>query len=66
MTIPDTAASYDAGALAAEAVRLDIRAHAAESVTAALDHVIETTPVPARVIICGSLYLAGHVLERNG
>ncbi len=24
------------------------------------------SPVPSRVLICGSLYLAGHVLSENG
>jgi dihydrofolate synthase/folylpolyglutamate synthase len=41
-------------------------AEAAVSVDAALDALIQHDPRPTRVMICGSLYLAGAVLARNG
>lgn len=37
-----------------------------ESVDAGLDALIRHDPSPTRVMICGSLYLAGAVLARNG
>jgi dihydrofolate synthase/folylpolyglutamate synthase len=40
-------------------------AQAAESIEAALAELVKQ-PGPARVLICGSLYLAGVVLARNG
>ncbi|WP_439141333.1 bifunctional folylpolyglutamate synthase/dihydrofolate synthase [Planktotalea sp.] len=40
-------------------------AHEANSVEAALDAIAKGSP-RARVLICGSLYLAGHVLRENG
>ncbi|OYU62489.1 MAG: bifunctional folylpolyglutamate synthase/dihydrofolate synthase [Bradyrhizobium sp. PARBB1] len=42
-----------------------IEAEAAESVAAALAKIVATAP-NARVLICGSLYLAGAILRENG
>jgi dihydrofolate synthase/folylpolyglutamate synthase len=33
---------------------------------AALEDLLATQPAPMRILICGSLYLAGAVLGRNG
>ena len=55
--------SADATASAAESVGL--RASTAESVMAALADIVAMNP-EARVLICGSLYLAGAVLRENG
>jgi dihydrofolate synthase / folylpolyglutamate synthase len=41
-------------------------AEAVASVDAALDELIQRDQHPTRVMICGSLYLAGAVLARNG
>lgn len=41
-------------------------AQAAPSVAAALDDLAARLPGPARILICGSLYLAGTVLAENG
>jgi dihydrofolate synthase/folylpolyglutamate synthase len=35
-------------------------------VGAALEDLLATQPAPMRILICGSLYLAGRVLVRNG
>ena len=43
-----------------------ITAKAAADVTGALADIIATSKRPARVLICGSLYLAGSVLTDNG
>ena len=39
---------------------------AADSVMAALKSIVEGAGGPSRILICGSLYLAGHVLSENG
>jgi dihydrofolate synthase/folylpolyglutamate synthase len=51
---------------AAAARAAGIAAETARSVDAALDRILATEPGPARVLICGSLYLAGVVLAENG
>jgi len=38
----------------------------ANDIGAALEDLFATQPPPMRILICGSLYLAGQVLERNG
>ena len=38
----------------------------ADDVGAALEDLLATQPAPMRILICGSLYLAGTVLARNG
>jgi dihydrofolate synthase/folylpolyglutamate synthase len=38
----------------------------ANDVGAALEDLLATQPAPIRILICGSLYLAGTVLARNG
>jgi dihydrofolate synthase/folylpolyglutamate synthase len=40
-------------------------AHEADSIDSALKAIFKASP-NARVLICGSLYLAGHVLRENG
>lgn len=68
ITIPGEPASLSAEDAAAAAARhFCMDAAPAASVEAALDALIAChEPGPARVLICGSLYLAGKVLERNG
>ena len=48
--------------LAEVALRAGFAAEAASSVPMALDRVRATEAGPTRVLVCGSLYLAGHVL----
>ena len=38
----------------------------ANDIGAALEDLLVTQPAPMRILICGSLYLAGAVLARNG
>lgn len=47
------------------ALSVGIDAEAADSVAAALARIVATAP-DARVLICGSLYLAGAILRENG
>jgi dihydrofolate synthase / folylpolyglutamate synthase len=62
--VPDEPASRDPIEAAAEAASLGIAARPAPDVTTALG-AIAAGPKPARVLVCGSLYLAGHVLREN-
>ncbi len=64
--IPGEVQSRDAADLAAMARDLAFDAAPADSVTAALADLAAVDPTPARVLICGSLYLAGHVLDPPG
>jgi dihydrofolate synthase/folylpolyglutamate synthase len=41
-------------------------APASPSVAAAIRDIAPLIEGPARILICGSLYLAGHVLSENG
>jgi dihydrofolate synthase/folylpolyglutamate synthase len=65
VTIPDAPASFSAADLAGIAQGQAISASVAASVTSALEAVIADASVPVRIVICGSLYLAGHVLSTN-
>jgi dihydrofolate synthase / folylpolyglutamate synthase len=63
--VPDEPASWDYRA-AADWLRASGAGAAADaSVDAALATLAETAPQPFRVLICGSLYLAGHILRDN-
>ncbi|MDH3662979.1 MAG: bifunctional folylpolyglutamate synthase/dihydrofolate synthase, partial [Alphaproteobacteria bacterium] len=44
---------------------LGLVAEAADDVESALSTIAEHASTPVRVLICGSLYLAGHVLRAN-
>ena len=62
--IPDSSLSFAPAALAAEAQASGLHAaSAAPNITSALRALFGP---PGRVLICGSLYLAGHVLAENG
>jgi dihydrofolate synthase/folylpolyglutamate synthase len=65
VTIPGEDNPHPAAQIAAAARRLGIETREAASVEAALDE-IRQGPGPARVLICGSLHLAGGVLAENG
>jgi dihydrofolate synthase/folylpolyglutamate synthase len=64
--IPDAAASVPAEALAATARRAGLPAEAAPDVAAAVRDAAALAGPGGRVMICGSLYLAGVVLRANG
>ncbi|MEY8840147.1 bifunctional folylpolyglutamate synthase/dihydrofolate synthase, partial [Cribrihabitans sp. XS_ASV171] len=65
ISIPGESATLSAEETAAAALSVGMEAHTAESVRAALDAIIASDR-QARILICGSLYLAGHVLRENG
>lgn len=63
VTIPDQQAAIPAETLAQAATRCGLAATPAHSVADALATLLAAAgDAPARVLICGSLYLAGHVL----
>lgn len=66
VAIPAAEASYGAEALAEIAVGVGAAARPAGSVEAATARIAAEASPPCRVLICGSLYLAGHVLASNG
>jgi dihydrofolate synthase/folylpolyglutamate synthase len=67
VAIPDQPASLTAEALAAEAAALHTGVRAAPSVAGALQAIAGGSgDANCPVMICGSLYLAGHVLAANG
>jgi dihydrofolate synthase/folylpolyglutamate synthase len=65
VTIPCEANPLPAEAIAAAARSVGIAAHEAASVEAAMRAIIDGAE-PGRVLICGSLHLAGVVLAENG
>ena len=66
VTIPGEPASLAAEETAAFARAAGLEASTADTVAAALDAIAASEPAPARVLICGSIYLAGKVLAENG
>ena len=66
LPIPGEANAVPAGTLAGIARKLGIAAEAAPDATAAIKALVAQAPVPSRILICGSLYLAGTILADNG
>ncbi|RME94325.1 MAG: bifunctional folylpolyglutamate synthase/dihydrofolate synthase, partial [Alphaproteobacteria bacterium] len=64
--IPGRERGQDADALAAVARAAGLHAIAAPSLQDALAMSFAYARQPVRVLVCGSLYLAGHMLEING
>ncbi|OUD09857.1 bifunctional folylpolyglutamate synthase/dihydrofolate synthase [Marivivens niveibacter] len=66
VTIPNEPNSFDADDLSAAAQSAGFTdATTAASVTKAVEKIAQSDPA-ARILICGSLYLAGHILRSNG
>lgn len=67
VTIPGADASLPAERLCGMARNAGLSANAASSIDEALDRlVIAAGRAVPRILICGSLYLAGHILKDNG
>ncbi|MCU0885873.1 MAG: bifunctional folylpolyglutamate synthase/dihydrofolate synthase [Beijerinckiaceae bacterium] len=65
--IPGQQAARTADDVAGQARSVGLSARPAGSVPAALEDIAQRTwPTPPRILICGSLYLAGEVLGLNG
>lgn len=66
VTIPDEKASISGKDLTAMAVEAGVAAHAVQSALAAAAEIAAAHPDGGRVLLCGSLYFAGHVLADHG
>ena len=64
--IPNEANAVPAEAVCAAAKEAGLDAEAAADMPAAIRAIAGRGPDPARILICGSLYLAGTVLADNG
>jgi dihydrofolate synthase/folylpolyglutamate synthase len=66
--VPDSDAGFDPEVLARIAMEMDVPARAQPHVRAAFETIRESFAKrqPPRILICGSLYLAGSVLRENG
>lgn len=64
VSIPGEANTLSAADTAAAADRAGLAAHIAENVQSAIAAITDKAP-NARILICGSLYLAGHVMREN-
>lgn len=65
VSIPGETATLPASETVAAALEAGFQASEASGVLAAVQHLAKTDPT-ARILICGSLYLAGNVLRENG
>lgn len=65
VSIPGEANTLSAEDTVAAALKSGMSATPAETVLSAIHSIIRTDPA-ARILICGSLYLAGRVLQENG
>ncbi|WP_108813899.1 bifunctional folylpolyglutamate synthase/dihydrofolate synthase [Loktanella sp. Alg231-35] len=64
VSIPGEANTIPGEKTAAEAGKVGLRAEVAKDVQTAIKQITKATP-NARILICGSLYLAGHVIREN-
>jgi dihydrofolate synthase/folylpolyglutamate synthase len=64
--VPGSEAGFEPLTLARIAMDSDVPARAYPSVRAALRELNQNAGPPPRILICGSLYLAGSVLRENG
>ncbi|MEP4035317.1 folylpolyglutamate synthase/dihydrofolate synthase family protein [Pseudophaeobacter sp.] len=65
ISIPDEINTLPAEATQAAAQSVGLEAATAKNTTEALQAILQKAP-DSRVLICGSLYLAGHILRENG
>jgi len=63
---PEGHAAYTPVEACAKAAEVGLDCVPANDIGAALEDLLATQPAPMRILICGSLYLAGAVLARNG
>jgi len=69
VAIRNSDAGLDPAALAHDAAEAGLEAQPASSAASALSEIAietETDPIPPRILIGGSLYFAGNILEENG
>ncbi len=64
--MPEGHSAYTPQDACAKAAEVGLDCLPANDIGAALEDLLATQPAPMRILICGSLYLAGAVLARNG
>jgi len=64
--VPSSDAAYKPGDLAAAALRAGFKTTATAETALGAVNALKQNPGPARILICGSLYLAGEILKDNG
>ena len=64
VSIPGEANTLTAAETVRQARKVGLQAYEAKTVSWAIDQIIAQSPT-ARILICGSLYLAGHILREN-
>ena len=65
VSIPGEANTLPAEVTAKEAISVGMKSHEATSVGDAITQITQVDP-DCRILICGSLYLAGDILKENG
>lgn len=63
---PEGHSAYTPAEACAKAAEVGLDCVPANDIGAALEDLLATQPAPMRILICGSLYVAGEVLVRNG
>ena len=63
---PEGHSAYTPAEACAKAAEVGLDCVPTNDIGAALEDLLATQPAPMRILICGSLYLAGSVLARNG
>ena len=63
---PEGHSAYTPDEACAKASDVGLDCAPSNDIGAALEDLLATQPAPMRILICGSLYLAGEVLARNG
>jgi dihydrofolate synthase/folylpolyglutamate synthase len=63
---PEGHSAYTPEEACAKAADVGLDCGPSNDIGAALEDLLVTQPAPMRILICGSLYLAGEVLARNG
>jgi len=63
---PEGHSAYSPAEACQKAAEVGLDCVPANDIGAALEDLLATQPAPMRILICGSLYLAGAVLARNG
>jgi dihydrofolate synthase/folylpolyglutamate synthase len=64
--LPEGHSAYTPQEACAKATEVGLDCQSANDIGGALEDLLATQPAPMRILICGSLYLAGEVLARNG
>ena len=63
---PEGHSAYTPAEACAKAAEVGLECVPSNDIGAALEDLLATQPAPMRILICGSLYLAGAILARNG